>query len=298
MNKPRSSGVDRCSAFARAEEIDPIGSAGSYESVVLVEWPMPWPRDAGDIKEVTELVGSLGLPGRVRTQLVTTSTPTSGAAEQRVVAHLREPDAPFARFERRRLRDPGLAGETEPHRDVLLCAHGTRDICCGSLGTRLFLGRPALGDDTAVWRSSHLGGHRFAPTALLLPEGTSWAYLDADILAAIVHRELPVENAAPHYRGCIGLDGREVQAIDREGLLRHGWSWLDAQRRGEVIHRDDLAATVRLEYVLADRTRGAYEATVAVERMLPVPVCGEPPAPGGKEEPELVVTSLVDGPRG
>lgn len=298
MTKPRSSGVDRCSTFARAEEIDPIGSAGSYDSVVLVEWPMPWPRDASDIDEVTDLVSRLDLPGQVRTQLVTAGGSRPSEAQARVIVHLRDPDAPFARFERRRLDDTGSAGRTEPHRDVLLCTHGTRDICCGSLGTRLFVSRPALGNDTAIWRSSHLGGHRFAPTALVFPEGTSWAYLDADLLSAIIHRELPVEDAAPHYRGCIGLNGREVQAVDREGLLQHGWAWLDAQRHGEVIRRDDLVATVRLGYVLADHTRGEYEATVAVERMLPVPVCGEPPVLGGKEEPELVVTSLVEDSRG
>ena len=50
------------------------------------------------------------------------------------------------------------------------------DRCCGSLGTALaqeLLADPLqLGDDVRVWRTSHTGGHRFAPTALVLPQGT------------------------------------------------------------------------------------------------------------------------------
>src|ERR671919_50848 len=35
----------RCSGFARSEDLDPVGSAGSYRGVVLVEIPLPWPRE-------------------------------------------------------------------------------------------------------------------------------------------------------------------------------------------------------------------------------------------------------------
>ena len=48
--------------------------------------------------------------------------------------------------------------------DVLVCTHGTRDTCCGSLGTRLWRDLDAGG--ATVRRTSHTGGHRFAPTAV------------------------------------------------------------------------------------------------------------------------------------
>jgi len=50
------------------------------------------------------------------------------------------------------------------------------------------------------------GGHRFAPTALLLPEGTLWAYLDLDLLVGVSDRSLDVDEAVRLYRGCAGLD--------------------------------------------------------------------------------------------
>src|SRR5690606_19672644 len=74
-------------------------------------------------------------------------------------------------------------------RHVLVCTHGRRDACCGTLGTRVSLALPGLGGGVRVWRTSHTGGHRFAPTALLLPEGTAWAYLDPERLTAIRSEE-------------------------------------------------------------------------------------------------------------
>jgi len=53
---------------------------------------------------------------------------------------------------------------------LLVCTNGTRDRCCGTLGGMVFAKmhrhRPEL-----VWQCSHLGGHRFAPTVLTMPNG-------------------------------------------------------------------------------------------------------------------------------
>ena len=54
---------------------------------------------------------------------------------------------------------------------VLVCSHGRRDACCARLGLPLF---DALGSYIAperLWQASHLGGHRFAPNVLVLPQG-------------------------------------------------------------------------------------------------------------------------------
>jgi hypothetical protein len=129
---------------------------------------------------------------------------------------------------------------------VLVCTHGSRDRCCGSLGAALFYRLPAI-PGVRVRRTSHTGGHRFAPTAVVFPEGTSWAYLDDEILAAIIERTAPVEQAARHYRGCLGLDGPEVQVADRQALVKYGWGWLDTPRWGSVLARDGNRVNVRIE---------------------------------------------------
>ena len=70
----------------------------------------------------------------------------------------------------------GAALPGEPVADPLLlvCTHGRRDRCCALDGRALAL---AIGD-ADVWESSHLGGHRFAPTALVLPTGYLYGRLD------------------------------------------------------------------------------------------------------------------------
>jgi len=68
---------------------------------------------------------------------------------------------------------PDLDGPS-PEPLLLLCTQGGRDACCARLG------RPVLTEllelvgpleRDQVWESSHIGGHRFAPTILALPSG-------------------------------------------------------------------------------------------------------------------------------
>lgn len=74
--------------------------------------------------------------------------------------------------------------------DVLICTHGRRDVCCGKFGTALALRAEKVlrGTGVRIRRTSHLGGHRFAPTALVLPEGTLWAFADDDLLVRLIER--------------------------------------------------------------------------------------------------------------
>ncbi len=88
-------------------------------------------------------------------------------------------------------RDPGL-GRRSDRPAVLVCTNGARDACCAREGRpavallldrlppprRGRLGRPGAGAD--VWEASHLGGHRFAPTAVVLPHGVLLGGLGPD----------------------------------------------------------------------------------------------------------------------
>lgn len=98
---------------------------------------------------------------------------------------------------------------------VLVCTNGTRDACCARLGRPavqalaarvgeprrgLLRERDALAD---VWESSHLGGHRFAPTAAVLPSGMLYGGLgpDPEALAATVGDLLEGRAVLEGYRG-------------------------------------------------------------------------------------------------
>jgi hypothetical protein len=310
--------VLRCSSFARSEDLDPVGSAGSYRGIVLAEVPLPWPREVTEHAALAGASGALGAANMRFQGLV----PDDGSDphRRRLLAFIR-PAGAFDRYLGRAwtvddtllgkavtaiaasggdnagpaLPRPGAVDPSDGPgvgRHVLVCTHGRRDACCGTLGTRLAFGlRDVAG--VRVWRTSHTGGHRFAPTALLLPEGTMWAYLDIDRLVGVAERTLPLDEAARLYRGCTGLDRPEVQAAEREALLSIGWSWLDHRRRGEVVESAGGRSRVRIDAEAPDGRRLAFDATVEVSRILPVPDCGKPPEEAPKSAPELRVTGFA-----
>jgi hypothetical protein len=298
----------RCAAVTRAAGVDPVGTAGTYAGYLLVEWPLPWPRDIGAVDELSRLSEPLGAAG-VRLQALVPADAATG--DRRLVLYRRPAGALFARYERAERAVPagrvvdtalemvaaiGAGPDPEPGdgvtADVLVCTHGQRDVCCGSMGTALasqLAADPApFGPGVRFWRTSHTGGHRFAPTAVVLPQGTVWAHLDADALRRIVRREGPLDDLLPRYRGCAGVGPPEAQAVEREVFALHGWPWLDHRRRGRVLD----GGRVRLDAAAPDGSARAWEATVEAGRTVPVPECGRPLDEAKKSESEWRVTGL------
>ncbi len=60
---------------------------------------------------------------------------------------------------------------------ALVCTNGRRDRCCAERG-RALAAALAARHPGRVWECSHLGGHRFAPTAVFLPSGVVYGQLD------------------------------------------------------------------------------------------------------------------------
>ena len=73
--------------------------------------------------------------------------------------------------------DDPLPGVVVPDPMLLVCTHGRKDRCCAVDGRALARAVAATGESD-VWESTHLGGHRFAPTALVLPTGYLYGRLD------------------------------------------------------------------------------------------------------------------------
>jgi hypothetical protein len=300
----------RCATVARQEGLDPLGTAGHYRGFLLVDWPLPWPSDLGEVEALQPVVAALAGTG-IRLQ----GTVPASADERRVVLY-RQPAgadgfAGYERIERRVPADSGavvaeaielLASEstgsdtpTDPAGavggHVLICTHGRRDACCGRQGTALVM-LVATDPDIAaagytVARTSHTGGHRFAPTAVVLPEGTMWAYLDDELTARIVLRQGPVEAVLDHYRGSTGVGSPALQAVERAAFAEVGWDWLGWRRWGEELG----GGRVRVVGESPDGARWAWEASVE-DRAKPVPVCGQPIAASVKQQHEPVVVSL------
>ena len=74
---------------------------------------------------------------------------------------------------------------------ALICTNGTRDRCCALHGRPLAAELAAThghdgADGHAVWETTHLGGHRFAPTMLVLPHGYAYGRLDGAHAKAVL----------------------------------------------------------------------------------------------------------------
>ena len=94
---------------------------------------------------------------------------------------------------------------------VLTCTNGRRDACCAKWGRPVAAAAHAAHPDGA-WQTSHLGGHRFAPTALVLPSGMHYGWLDAEAMPAVIgaHQAHKVYDLT-HCRGRV-TQPRPVQA--------------------------------------------------------------------------------------
>ena len=73
---------------------------------------------------------------------------------------------------------------------LLVCANSRRDVCCA------LRGRPVALDVGAarpgqVWECSHTGGHRFAPTGLVLPLGQMLARLTPGLASEVLDAAAP-----------------------------------------------------------------------------------------------------------
>ncbi len=187
-----------CSAVAGAIGEPLAGTAATARSWLCLEQPGPWGRDAlsashlesGVSRALAALVAGTGV------RIVLIRRPGSHPDRHRPVprhvylAHTAPGNTWLERstitdpkalldldFVRAGSGEPGLLGERVSAPLLLVCTNGRRDVCCALRGRPI---AAALADrhGEAVWESTHLGGHRFAPTTVLLPTGYAYGRLD------------------------------------------------------------------------------------------------------------------------
>lgn len=135
------------------------------------------------------------------------------------------------------------AGDPHPEPALLICTNSKRDQCCAVFGRALARDVADLREvpgELELWETDHLGGHRFAPTALVLPTGYLYGRVDAATAL------LAVERAA---KGAISLDNCRGRST---------WS-----RRGQAA---DLALRAELALHDADAVEIVDEQEAAPDR--------------------------------
>ncbi|MGH8868449.1 MAG: sucrase ferredoxin [Actinomycetes bacterium] len=242
-----------CSAAARDLDEPLAGTAPVAPAWLVVEQPGPWGRDALTQSHldagVAATLAARAEPLPVRVLLVRRPGPHPDdhhPTPRTVWTASTVPGATWLR--RHRVEDPralldvdldALAagrpegGEPEAGPVVFVCTNGRRDRCCALRGRDLAAALAARLGDGRVWECSHLGGHRFAPTALVLPHGVVHGRLDARSAAHVVDQAEQGRLALDGYRGRSTWDrpGQVAEAVVR---TRTGLTGLDDLHVGSL----------------------------------------------------------------
>jgi len=170
---------------------------------------------------------------------------------------------------------PGPANAAGPQRLALVCTNGKRDQCCALRG-RPVAAEIASATDWDTWECSHLGGHRFAATMMLLPTGDMFGWLDPESALEVMQRFDMGQVMLSRYRGRTGQPV-PVQAALHAAAVRLGDFHRDALRVSdarriqadgpehsadktelwevEVIHRTEHSPGIAYRVILAGSTQ-------------------------------------------
>jgi len=251
-----------CSELARSHDVSPVGTATEAAHWLLIEDPSPWGTNAAEEADwFADVQRTLdrwqeAVPD-LRLQLIRRAVGTRDAAGQiRCVAVRAGPDPAMQRWTLdtyrglaaldvpTALRSNSVEDGLEPL--LLTCVNGQRDACCAKWGRPVAQAALEAAPD-AAWQTSHLGGHRFAPTALVLPHGTHYGWLRPDdvpdLLAA--HRDDQLYDL-DRMRGQVHQP-RPVQAACLALRQRLGITALGAVQGAAVGTGDDGTWTVRVQ---------------------------------------------------
>ena len=166
---------------------------------------------------------------------------------------------------------------------LFICTHSGRDQCCAVHGRALLaatLDRLPSGDRAKVWEVSHIGGHRFAPTALSLPSGAVYGRLDVDDVLRIRNDDARRNVSTLNYRGRTAfpqpLQVAEIAIRDMAGVL-------DRDVLDVLLIRDGRAIPVKPGGPLPDAAALQLEVRHVDGRSWQVAVCREA-LPTGRAE--------------
>jgi Sucrase/ferredoxin-like len=280
---PARSG-ERCAQITRALDEPMSGTAPSTRRWLCLERPAPWFAEiTQDHDPAVQALLARAAFGGFRPLLISGPAPD---ADQRPIRILLADTAPgstvmttVAVEEPARLGDlplPGLddplPGEPVTGPLLLICTHGERDPCCGIDGRDL----ARVLNRRDVYECSHLGGHRFAPTALVLPTGYVYGRLNARSAWAVLRAAARNEVVTDGCRGrCTWSPrGQVAELAVRNATGSRSPDALTVQDdTGDAVHVADLAGerwAVDLEQVDSGFVRpascGARPAQVALVR--------------------------------
>lgn len=286
ISLPLASESVLCSHFARLNGVDPGGTALAPDVMVLVEVSEPWPKPVAKHDVLATLVAVAqehpeqvrllaAIPHDERNPRVIAFRPAAGGmtrAERplgdnttRALLAVLTDEAPFE-----------VAIDSDRARTLLICTQGSHDVCCGEDGAEFAAAMEASRPDVEVFRVSHTGGHRFAPTAMSLPDGRMWAYLTPQLAGDIIDRRGSTDVLAHLCRGWWGVPTGPAQVAERAVFAELGFA-VDLEQRIISVGSDGT-------HVQVQAGDDVYDVHVGAGREIPTIACGalggEPVKPG------------------
>lgn len=281
--------VDLCAVFSKRSGEDPIGSAPECDRYLIVEVPMPWGCNVlqcenfpAALLPVLEQAAARSAKGRC---LAIAPDRRYSKPGYRRILYFQRPSPQFSVYDKlefwvpedrvvplvQALPNPAELAAFEayrqpaPTRDFLVCAHAELDICCGRFSRPVYDALRTHAQPVRVWRTSHIGNHRLAPTLIDFPEGRYWGHLEPDTPHHLVQRDVPMADLRAYYRGWAGLPPL-AQIVEGEIFAEMGWAWRDYRKSGQVLSFDDATgeAQVQIDFIGPAGEAGSYRATVSV----------------------------------
>ena len=137
---------------------------------------------------------------------------------------------------------------------ALVCTNGKRDRCCALLG-RPLAAELAASEVEGVWEVTHLGGHRFSPTLLVLPYGYAYGRAEARAVQEVLHG---VQEGRIVVEGCRGSSAWERPGQAAELAVRTAAREYAADALS-VVRTDGAAPRWQVTVVHADGRRWRVE---------------------------------------
>ena len=205
-----------CSDLCLASGEPLLGTAGQVDVWLMVEYKPVWRAKATDDNDLAEPMkawlertvaayaakGQKARPQFIRRPELDTTDVSVFVGADGALRHFAGDYTTIATLDLADLDGGGFTRIDEPQ--YFVCTNGQRDLCCARYGLPVYARLRDLAGGR-VWQTTHVGGHRFAPNVLALPQGALYGRVFADEVDAFFSTVEAGELALSHLRGRAAL---------------------------------------------------------------------------------------------
>ena len=292
-----------CSNYSININESPIGSASNFDKYLLIGVPTPWKSEITESEKFPKKIKSLL---EKNSNLLETTKILGFNTEDRYddinkthIILFAKTKGNFEKFEKFEFlsdqknleklilhllnsnykNHSSKINQNNNSRDLLICIHGARDTCCASIGYPIYekILSSQQSSKINVFQVSHIGGHRFAPNIIDMPDGRNWVKISKDSIDEFIDQKKPMNSFKENYRGWTILKNGFEQIAEREVFSIEGWDWINKK----IISIQTLETTnllnsklIEIKYANSDGTKNKkIHVEVKKTKKLPVLKC-------------------------